>query len=426
MLSHPCSIRSGSIGLAVVLTALLVVSLSAQPLPAPGNVEGRGEPAHVREFRANGGNVQAGASIAAGLKWLLRHQAQDGHWSLDRFHEHGLCNCTGAGDPDDLAATALGLLPLLAAGETHKGAGKNNLYAKNVERGLKYLIFRQGDDGRLGDTLLGHALATLALCESYGLTADPILKRPAQKALDFLIAAQNADGSWSERKGGDASRPITDDSMMVASLVPLGDLFPRASNGRDVYLFGWHMTALRSGRMAGLAVPNATFQKCNEFLDGLASEESSRYAAFRGGNATPASTACGLMCRQFLGIGRRNPGMANGVEYLLKESAPESLDTIRHGFHTTRVLHSMDGESWEKWHPKMRDRLIESQDFGLNPDHRDQKGSWPPDKDAHGKTSGRLMITSLSLLTLETYYYAPVHRREGGAMKDPAIRDAAK
>jgi hypothetical protein len=71
--------------------------------------------------------------------------------------------------------------------------------------------------------------------------------------------------------------------------------------------------------------------------------------------------------------------------------------------------------------------LIESQDQGLTPDRKDQKGSWSAEGDAWGGQLGRLGYTSLALLTLEVYYrHLPLYRRELGAMKDEAIRDAVK
>jgi hypothetical protein len=72
----------------------------------------------------------------------------------------------------------------------------------------------------------------------------------------------------------------------------------------------------------------------------------------------------------------------------------------------------------------MRDILIDTQDQGLNPDRRDQKGSWDPSGDPWGGELGRLGDTSLKLLTLEVYYrHLPLYRREIGAMKDEAVRE---
>ena len=62
---------------------------------------------------------------------------------------------------------------------------------------------------------------------------------------------------------------------------------------------------------------------------------------------------------------------------------------------------------------------LESQDpqfAGPNPAPQSRflrHGSWPPEKDAWGKSGGRLMTTSLSTLTLEVYYrYLPLFKTD--------------
>jgi hypothetical protein len=52
----------------------------------------------------------------------------------------------------------------------------------------------------------------------------------------------------------------------------------------------------------------------------------------------------------------------------------------------------------------MRELLVDTQDKGKDPKTAHQKGSWDPSGDAWGQHGGRLMITSLSILTLEVYY----------------------
>jgi hypothetical protein len=71
----------------------------------------------------------------------------------------------------------------------------------------------------------------------------------------------------------------------------------------------------------------------------------------------------------------------------------------------------------------MRDWLIKKQDNGgKNPA---QKGSWDPQGDAHGGVGGRVMMTSLCMLTLEVYYrHLPLYRRDMGFNKDFASGEA--
>ena len=103
---------------------------------------------------------------------------------------------------NDTAGAAFGLLPFLAAGITHKPAvgkkGKvDNKYVKTVNRGLSYLISKQGRDGAFPDGMYAHGLATITVCEAYGLTSDPNLKRHAQAAINYIVQAQDpAGGGW--------------------------------------------------------------------------------------------------------------------------------------------------------------------------------------------------------------------------------------
>lgn len=374
------------------------------PKMVPGGMGGRSGATREKMIREGGGNTRSEACVASGLKWLVRHQALDGHWGLNDFHVHGKCNCGGQGGAHDVAGTGFGLLPLLAAGETHKGTGKNHLYAKNVERALKWFITRQGADGSLSGNGYEHAIATICLCEAYGLTADPTIKGPAQRAINCCVAWQHADGGfrYSPRTPGDLS------------------------------VHGWFVQALKSGSMAGLNVPNATFNGINQFLDLCQNADGSGYTYQKnpGNQAAPIVTAVGLLSRQYMGWGPRNVGLKNGLEYLRKLPPSPNFKSMYYYYYATQVVHNMadfNREAWEQWNPKMRDLLIESQDTGANPDRRDQKGSWSPEGDHWGGQMGRLGITSLALLTLEVYYrHLPLYRRELGALKDEAIRDAVK
>ena len=72
-------------------------------------------------------------------------------------------------------------------------------------------------------------------------------------------------------------------------------------------------------------------------------------------------------------------------------------------------MHNMADKDWDTWNRKMRD------DPGEEPSREGcASGSWDPDKpnrDAWGPYGGRIMMTSLSALTLEVYYrYLPLYK----------------
>ena len=138
-------------------------------LPLAGTFYGRSGATREFALRDGGGTKESEAAVARGLQWLARHQMPDGHWMLDdpRFKDKGKEN--------DVAGTAFGLLPLLGAGKTHKPA-KDNPYDKPIEKALLFLLRKQDKrTGYFGGGMYAHGLATIAICEAYGLTQDPNL-----------------------------------------------------------------------------------------------------------------------------------------------------------------------------------------------------------------------------------------------------------
>jgi hypothetical protein len=360
---------------------------------APWAMNGRSGASKVEALIGGGGNTESEAAVARGLNWLLRHQALDGHWGLNDFHVHGKCTCTGAGGQHDVAGTAMGLLPFLGAGDTHKGSSTNRQRVKAVELALKWLITRQGADGSFSGNGYEHALATIAICEAYGMTADPNLRGPSQRAINACVAWQNNAGGfrYSPRIPGDLS------------------------------VTGWFVQALKSGYIAGLNVPNATWAGINTYLDTVSTPDGAGYG-YQQPQPAPTVTAVGLLSRQYMGWGPRNPGMVKGSDYLLKLPPSPNFRNIYYYYYATQVMYNQSAinpEGWKQWNEKMRDLLIKTQDMGLNADHKDQKGSWSAEGDAWGPQMGRLGETSLALLTLEVYYrHLPLYKKIG-ALKNP-------
>jgi hypothetical protein len=86
----------------------------------------------------------------------------------------------------------------------------------------------------------------------------------------------------------------------------------------------------------------------------------------------------------------------------------KSRDTY-YWYYATQVMHNMCDADWDKWNRKMRKLLVETQcKTGC------AAGSWDPNaptRDNYGNLGGRVMMTSLSALTLEVYYrYLPLYQ----------------
>lgn len=372
---------------------------------------GRSAATKQRMVNQYGGNAASEAAVARGLQWLALHQAQDGHWSLTTFNKDGReqprpagkvtgCNCQPgySGESYKVAATAFGILPFLGAGITHNMTKTTNKdYRKTVEGGVHWLMGQQNNrDGRYSSNMYEHGIATIAMCEAYGLTKDPRLMASAQKALNFITFAQDpAGGGWrySPKEPGDTS------------------------------VTGWQLMALKSGQMAGLSVSPKVLKQADRFLSsvesspkGASKDTGGRFAYVAGQGPTVTMTSVGLLCRIYGGNGPRNPAIQSGVKWL-KEVDPSKESNIYYLYYATQVMHQVEGDAWKFWnegvdennkrvHKGIRDTLLSIQDKGSG-SQAHQKGSWG------GSQGGRLMATSLSLLCLEVYYrHLPLYHRD--------------
>jgi hypothetical protein len=389
-----------------------------------------------------------------GVRWLADHQNYDGSWNLSGCARTPKCGSTDAGVDNPVLGTALVLLPFLGAGETHRGATR---YANAVMRGLKYLVDRQERDGSFGTNMYAHGLATLALCEAYERTGDPILKGPAWRAVAYLAAAQHKDGGW-------RYQPLTRGDMSVT---------------------GWQVEALAEARRAGLHVPAKTLPVTAGFLESVRDPQGGY--GYQHPRATPTMTAIALLCRRHTGWPRPSPDFkpeharalvaqlddrrftvrqrADGalrelgpkvIPFLSEEldrkpplevatrlqriidhvssprlwtpghpdvvrgigllqqcpPAPERKD-MAYYYHATDLMFLAGGEAWETWNARVRGLLVETQDKGATPHgiadanvnvYQHRRGSWDPTGDVWGRQLGRMGVTALAVLTLEVYY----------------------
>jgi hypothetical protein len=364
-----------------VALLLCALGLSAAPVPekkAPG-------PAMPRDPVVE-------QVVADGLKWLALHQAPDGHWGLHDFNKYartlplpkgvvrGDLSQPGTNRRNDTAGTAFGLLPFLAAGHTHKVAPKVGPdYRKTVNAGLTFLLLKQSrvgaDRGNYGGDMYAHALATVAMCEAYGLTSDPRLKASAQAAIDYIVLAQDpVGGGWR--------------------------YVPRSSG--DTSMTNWHVMALKSAQLGKLKVPVLTLRKAGLFLDSAeAPRGSGGFAYTPGGPETISMTAAGLKSRQYLGVAPANPTLLAGIQKLRAVPPARALN-LYYEFQATLAMYYQGGDDWTFWNlgpagngpGGIRDALLTRQDKGARMPAN--AGTWP----GNDHVGGRLGATSLSLLML--------------------------
>ena len=351
----------------------------ASPLNAPSIKNAlRGREAKSKEvlLLAYGGTDQTEVAVREALLWLKRQQKKDGTWSLTGPY-------TDAGvEENRAAATAMALLAFQGAGNTHL----DGLYKTVVENGAGALLRMQDSEGnffREGPShhrLYTQAQATIAICELFGMTGDEELRVPCERAVEYAVRIQSPEGGWRYFPGRDSDTSVT----------------------------GWFVIALQSARMAGLQVPQRTLDRIGSFLDTAARNGGSHYAyvADRTRGATPAMSAEGLLCRQYLGWSQQDRRLNDGVKYLLSNPIKWESPDAYYWYYATQVMHHMGGEAWADWNAVMRDVIPANQvPTGRN------KGSWDPGADRHGQSAGRLYMTCLCVYMLEVYYrHLPIYQ----------------
>ncbi|GIW90813.1 MAG: hypothetical protein KatS3mg109_1245 [Pirellulaceae bacterium] len=344
---------------------------------------------------------QTERAIEMGLAFLARYQQSDGRWTLDGFDEPSpVMN-------SDVAATGLALLAFQGAGYTHR----EYQYRDVVQKAIEYLLSAQQPDGVLFEKadpesnrvarLYSHAIATLALSEAYGMTRDPALMAPTQKALDYIVAAQSPElGGWRYT--------------------------PQINS--DTSVSGWMLMALKSGELAGLTVPRTTYDRVVRWLDrAQAPDEPHLYrynpdapdtpAQRHGRVPSPTMTSVGLLMRLYTGWRRDHPAMQAGGDYL-RENLPGMSDLsdpvasrrrdTYYWYYATQVMFHLGGQYWQEWNDRLRPLLLSTQ-VQQGP----YAGSWDPFRpvpDRWAAHAGRLYVTTMNLLSLEvTYRYLPLY-----------------
>jgi hypothetical protein len=328
--------------------------------------------------RADPDEKEIAKAVDAALKWLARQQIPDGAragcWPLEsgRFKDRGQAN--------DIAGTAMGLLPLLEAGHSHKTKAKAGEpdYGKVIDRGLKFLLRKQDrKTGDFGGGMYANGLATMAVCEAYVRSQDRLLRTPAQAAVNYLIRAQHAGGGWRYRPGEPGDTSVT----------------------------SWQVQALLRARKAGLKVPEATLKKAVAFLDSTATADGGFSYTPGGVAGSPSMSAAGLTCRRLLlEWGPQDPRMAKGIEKHVKPVAPDTVHNAYFCYYAAKVMR-LNNAAWAKaWNDKLVTHLVKVQQRGQDPV---LEGSWSSVGDPYGGPGGRVMITSFNTLILQDYLPRP-------------------
>jgi hypothetical protein len=341
-------------------------------------------------------------AVLNALRWLARHQNENGSWGVQSHLGRcgriaGDCkpNPQTASADFDAGATGLSLLAFLGAGYTHlsKDTHDGLVFGDVVRKGLQWLMTQQDARGGIGmnghKSMYNHSIAALALVEAYGLTGSTLFQDNAQRAIDFLLAAQNPGRGWRyEALCGDNDTSVT----------------------------GWAVMALKSADLGGLRVPRAAYDGVRAWLDEVTEESYYRAGYTHKGtgkvycahneafNHHEALTAIAVMSRIF--IDRNADARVKGGADLLARDLPKTTAAdvdYYYWYYASLALFQLDngrGERWEKWNQALTEALLKTQNGAPT---GCKSGSWEP-ADRWSCEGGRVYATAINALTLEVYY----------------------
>ena len=324
---------------------------------------------------------QVQSAVDRGLQWLAsRQDPATGAWPTN----------VGAGGAA-AAVTSLAAMAFMARGHV-PGQGP---YGENINHAVDYILKIQQPNGVLsaadiGSTMYDHGIATVMLCEVYGMLDEKRQERagPAiAKAVRVILAAQAVPKN-PDAQGGWRYQPTAGDS--------------------DISVTGWQLMALRGAANIGAAVPPRAIQMGIEYIKRRAVPAGSFGAGgfSYGGNSdpNPARTGTGILALQLLGQNNSREALAGG-DYL--RANPITDHQTEFYFYTVyycaQAAWQLGGTYWTDIDRPIRASLLQRQTLD---------GSWTVASAGLETAGGDAYGTAMSILALTVpYRYLPIYQR---------------
>ena len=269
-----------------------------------------------------------------------------------------------------------------AAGHYHfNGAA----HSAAVKKGLDWLVSRQRPDGAWSTLhpkdayaqyfMYEHGIAAFALgdaCAAAVANEQPVDPRylcALKRAVDFIEQAQHADGGWRYKM---EKREISDMSVS-----------------------GWPVLALKSAKEAGIEISPQVVAGAKRLFDKRLMNDRGRSRYTDLVQVTEATTAVGMLGRQFLFDEPDAPVVHEAAEHLadfaethkgLDEQGRPNYYTWYNG---TLAMFMHGGKPWQRWNAVVRDKIV-----SLQRQTGCERGSWNP-SDRWGEQGGRIYSTAL-------------------------------
>lgn len=200
----------------------------------------------------------------------------------------------GSWPAQKVAMTGLAVLTFLAHGEK---PGESAEFGATIQKALEFLIKSQRADGKfngMDGNEYAHPIATYALCEAYGMTLNPNVKAAAERAIVPIIKGQLPTGGWEYKMSlvGVRKEKKKDKSGKVYEVT----LPPQ----NDTSFMGWCAQALKAAKLAKIHADG--LEKAIKLAVRGFKKNSSPDGGF--GYTSPGKgglTATGTLCMQLLG-----------------------------------------------------------------------------------------------------------------------------
>ncbi len=358
--------------------------------------------------------------VADGLDWLVRHQFDDGSWSLSAS-THPDCRGQCTNDPPfwvssaqgRTAATGLALLPLIGSGSSPT----QGPYRAQVCKGINLLMAMQWPNGSLesssgGRASYAHLICHLALAMAYEKSKDAI---------------DNHCADSSSSSGCTVDIVALKNSVELATSFTCSNEYTNPGDGLARYgwrysFFGdlshhvWGTAALAIASRSGTNVPATALAHAKSFLDSSSISvpplitDSGRtiagqYRYQTGAEGSPNQwTEMGLLCQLYLGVPKSHAAVQ---QYVNSQMAPDVVDNNYYSYwplygnmHGTQLRYFVGGAQWQTWNQAIQAQVLATQSQAGH-----SKGSFEiPSGRGEQASGGRLAVTVLSLLCLEPNY----------------------
>jgi prenyltransferase beta subunit len=303
------------------------------------------------------------ASVDRALEYLASQQRPDGSWP------------SWIGDNN--AVNAFCLLAFLGRGHV-PGRGPYKLV---IDRAVRHILATQNAKGLYQSPnpshgpMYEHAMATLAIIESYGFLPQPAVRQSAQQAIDLIAQSQSKLGGWRYQP------TPTDDDLSVTVM---------------------QVVALRAAMNARLDVPQKTVDGALAYVKACA-HPGGGFGYKPAGGPGPARSAAGVLSMQLLGA-FDDPAVTKGLDYLAKvDMNPASEHFFYMAYYAMQAHFQAGGAYWARWHPKARKWLLENQT---------PEGYWPGFGDQKYNGQAFCYSTAMACMCLQVYmHYLPAYQR---------------